>query len=602
MSDAAVSLSILAAVVVLFVWNRFPVELVALGAALALFFGGVLTLNESLAGFGDPAVILIAALFVVSEGLDATGVTTWLGRALAEKSGGSSRRLLVFTMLLCAGLTAFIGLNGTVAALLPMAVMVAVQRGYPTSQLLIPLAFAGSAGGLLLLTGSPVNVVISEAAADAGVGAFGLAEFAVVGIPLVAGTVLIVLAFGNRLLPERESSMVPPDLSRQAAVLVEHYSLDNVFHLRVGPSSGLLGRTRARWDLDGYPGIKVITVLDAASQRPVSDGLVGAGDRITVVGDPEVARRYAADHELCVEAVRGAADITQSLLTRESGAAEVVIPPRSRFVGEEVSPGKVVLGGSVIILAIDRQGKDQGPGTTVLQAGDTLLVEGDWASLTEAAGARDVLLVDCPDLVRRQAVPLGPGSLLAIVVLAAMVVLLATAIVPPAVAALLAAGAMVLLRVISVQQAYRGISWSTVLLVAGMIPMSTAITKSGAGATAAEILVEAVGGGGPLALLAALFVLTVIFGQLISNTATALVVIPIAVSAAGQLGVSARPVLMSVCVAAAAAFLTPVATPANMMVMGPGGYRFGDYWRLGLVLVLLFFVVSVGLVPLVWRF
>ena len=167
MSDATVSLSILAAVVVLFVWNRFPVELVAVGAALALFFSGVLTLDESLAGFGDPAVILIAALFVVSEGLDATGVTTWLGRMLVEKSGGSSRRLLVFTMLLSAGLTALIGLNGTVAALLPMAVMVAVRRSFPTSQLLMPLAFAGSAGGLLLLTGSPVNVVISEAAADA---------------------------------------------------------------------------------------------------------------------------------------------------------------------------------------------------------------------------------------------------------------------------------------------------------------------------------------------------------------------------------------------------------------------------------------------------
>ena len=505
-------------------------------------------------------------------------------------------------MLLSAGLTALIGLNGTVAALLPMAVMVAVRRSFPTSQLLMPLAFAGSAGGLLLLTGSPVNVVISEAAADAGVGAFGLVEFALVGIPLVAGTVLIVLTLGSRLLPERESSMVPPDLSQQAAVLVEHYSLDNVLHLRAGPSSSLLGRTRARWDLDGYPGIKVITVLDAASQRPVSDGLVGVGDRITVVGDPDVARRYAADHELRVEAVRGSTDITQSLLTRESGAAEVVIPPRSRFVGEEVSPGRVVLGGSLIILAIERQGKDQGPGTTVLQAGDTLLVEGDWASLTEAAGARDVLVVDSPDLVRRQAVPLGRGSIPAIVVLAAMVVLLATAIVPPVVAALLAACAMVLLRVVSVQQAYRGISWTTVLLVAGMIPISTAITKSGAGATVAEILVGAVGGAGPLALLAALFVLTVVFGQLISNTATALVVIPIAVSAAAQLGVSARPVLMSVCVAAAAAFLTPVATPANMMVMGPGGYRFGDYWRLGLVLVLLFFAVSVGLVPLVWRF
>jgi di/tricarboxylate transporter len=602
MSDATLSLVILAAVVVLFVWNRSPVELVAVGAALALFFSGVLTLNESLAGFGDPAVILIAALFVVSEGLDATGVTTWLGRTLAEKSGGSSRRLLVFTMLLSAGLTALIGLNGTVAALLPMAVMVAVRRGYPTSQLLMPLAFAGSAGGLLLLTGSPVNVVISEAAADAGVGPFGLAEFAWVGIPLVVGTVLIVLALRKRLLPKRESSMVPPDLSRQAAVLVEHYSLDNVFHLRAGPSSGLLGRPRERWDLDGYPGIKVITVLDAASQRPVSDGLVGAGDRITVVGDPEVARRYAADHDLRVEAVRSSTDITQSLLTRESGAAEVVIPPRSRFVGQEVSTGKVVLGGRVIILAVERQGKDQGPGTTVLQPGDTLLVEGDWTSLTEAAGARDVLLVDCPDRVRRQAVPLGRGSFPAIVVLVAMVILLATAIVPPVVAALLAAGAMVLLRVVSVERAYRGISWTTVLLVAGMIPMSTAITKSGAGARVAEILVDAVGGAGPLALLAALFVLTVVFGQLISNTATALLVIPIAVSAAAQLGISARPVLMSVCVAAAAAFLTPVATPANMMVMGPGGYQFGDYWRLGLALVLLFFVVSVGLVPLVWKF
>ena len=335
MSDATVSLSILAAVVVLFVWNRFPVELVAIGAALALFFSGVLTLNESLAGFGDPAVILIAALFVVSEGLDATGVTTWLGRTLAEKSGGSARRLLVFTMLLSAGLTALIGLNGTVAALLPMAVMVAVQRGYPTSRLLMPLAFAGSAGGLLLLTGSPVNVVISEAAAEAGVGAFGLAEFTLVGIPLVAGTVLIVLALGNRLLPERESSMVPPDLSRQAAVLVEHYSLDNVFHLRVGPSSGLLGRSRARWDLDGYP--------DQGDHR-ARRGLPAAG--LGRTGRRRRPSRWSATRT-CTPlrrrlraARRGRArlhghhPIAADARVRRCGSRD---PPRSRFVGEEVA-------------------------------------------------------------------------------------------------------------------------------------------------------------------------------------------------------------------------------------------------------------------------
>src|SRR5262249_13010317 len=200
-------------------------------------------------------------------------------------------------------------------------------------------------------------------------------------------------------------------------------------------------------------------------------------------------RRYAAEHELRVEAVRGSADITQSLLTRESGAAEVVIPPRSRFVGEEVSPGKVVLGGRLIILAIERQGRDQGPGTTVLQAGDALLGEGDWASLTEGAGARDVVVVDSPESVRRQAVPLGRGSARAIVVLAAMVILLATAIVPPVVAALLAASAMILFRVVSVQQAYRGISWTTVLLVAGSDSLSPPPTKIRPGPEGAPVSV-----------------------------------------------------------------------------------------------------------------
>jgi di/tricarboxylate transporter len=155
---------------------------------------------------------------------------------------------------------------------------------------------------------------------------------------------------------------------------------------------------------------------------------------------------------------------------------------------------------------------------------------------------------------------------------------------------------------VSVQQAYRGISWTTVLLVAGLIPLSTAITDSGAAQKIADVLVDAVGDAGPTALLVALFIVTVVFGQLISNTATALVMIPVAVSAAAQLDVSARPVLMSVCVAASASFLTPVATPANMMVMGPGGYRFGDYWKLGLPMIVVFFAVAVGLVPLIWQF
>ncbi len=504
-------------------------------------------------------------------------------------------------MLLSAGLTALIGLNGSVAALLPMTVVIAMRRSFPASRLLMPLAFAGSAGGLLLLTGSPVNVVISQAADDAGVGRFGFAEFAVVGIPVVIGTIAIVLLFGRSLLPDRTSDSLPPDLSRLARSLVRSYSLDNVAHLRVTAGSDLVGASRSTWDLTSYPGARIITVLDATDHRPVSDGALGVGDRVTLVGDADVAVRYAADHHLTVEDVRTAADIEQSLLSRESGAAEVIIPPRSVLVGTDVHPSQVIEG-SLIVLAVTRGGEDLGAGPSRLRAGDAVLLEGPWAALDAAARSRDVLVVDSPELVRRQTVPLGKGSRPAIVVLLAMVVLLATGVVPPVIAALLAAGAMVVMRVVTVQQAYRGISWTTVLLVAGMVPMSTAVSSSGAGEDVANVIVDAVGDHGPRVLLAALFVITVIFGQLISNTATALIMIPVALSAAEQLDVSARPVLMSLCVGAAVAFLTPVSTPANMMVMGPAGYHFGDYWKLGLPLVLLFGVVSVLLVPLVWQF
>ena len=212
-----------------------------------------------------------------------------------------------------------------------------------------------------------------------------------------------------------------------------------------------------------------------------------------------------------------------------------------------------------------------------------------------------MLVVDPPELVRR-AVPLGAGAKSALAVLAVMVVLLATGAVPAAVAGLLAACAMILLRVLTVEQAQRGISWTTVVLVGGMISLSTAMVASGAAEQLADRLVDIVGDAGPHALLLGLFLLTATLGQLISNMATALIVIPVALSAAAEMDVSAKPVLMAVTVSAAAAFLTPVATPANLMVMGPGGYRFGDYWKLGLPMLVLFGVVAVLLVPVFWSF
>lgn len=601
MSAEAITLLTLVGVVGFFLWGRIPVELVAFGATLLLYAFGVLTFPQAVAGFGDTAVILIGSLFIVSEGLDSSGVTTWVGDKMASQARAGYKKLLFLTMLLAAGLTSLIGLNGTVAALLPMVVVLSMRRSLPPSRLLMPLAFAGSAGGMLLLTGSPVNVVISDAAADAGVGSFGFAEFAYVGIPVTLGTFAIVMLFGSRLVPDRRSDELPPNLSAIAGKLVRSYSLDNVLHLWVEADSPLIGQPRSGWDLSGYLGVRIITVKPEGTEEATSDGTVEAGDRLTLVGDPDVGERFADDKRLRVGKVRTASDIELSLLSKYSGAAEVVVPPRSVHVGEHLEPSRVIDGG-LIVLGISRGGEDTGPGITRIRPGDTLLLEGPWNALKAAERSHDLLVVDSPELIQRQNVPLGRGSRQAIVILIVMIILLATGVVPPALATLLAAFAMILFGVVTTSQAYRGVSWSTVFLVAGMIPVATAVTTSGAGEMVANILVEAVGDAGPTALLAAMFVITVAFSQLISNTATALVMIPIAVSAANQLDISARPVLMSLCVAAAVAFLTPVATPANLMVMGPAGYRFGDYWRLGLPLVLLFGVVAVFLVPLIWKF
>ena len=517
MSDATLTYLVLAAAVVLFAWGSVPTALVAVAVPLALWATGVLDLEQALAGFGDPTVIFIASLFVVSEALDASGVTAWAGQRLIASAGESRTRLTVLIMALTALLTALINVNGSVAALVPVVVVMALRLGRPPSQLLLPLAFGAHAGSLLALTGTPVNVIVSQAAADAGAGRFGFFEFALVGVPLVVGSIAIVALFGERLVPARTARTTGRDFSGHARTLVRQYELN-------------------------HP--------------------------------------------------------AEALLTPRSGVAEVIVPPRSELIGDVVFPGMVTDSGDLVVLAVKRAGEVLGPGESELEEGDVLLLRGTWGALDERLDDPGVLVVDSPALVRRQAVPLGLGAKRAIAVLAAMVLLLVTGAVPAAVAGLLAASAIVLLGLLTTEQAYRSISWTTVVLVGGMISLSTAMVESGAAADLADALVDLV--SGPYGLLLALFLLTAALGQVISNMATALIVIPIALSAAAELDVSAQPVLMCVAVSAAAAFLTPVATPANLMVMGPGGYRFGDYWRLGLPLLALFGVVAVLLVPVIW--
>jgi di/tricarboxylate transporter len=412
-----------------------------------------------------------------------------------------------------------------------------------------------------------------------------------------------VVLFGQRLLPNRSGRTLPPDLSRHARTLIEQYRLDDgVFQLRVRLSSPLVGLPPTAVDLSDYPGLTMAAAQGGDGGGPVRGGTLAAGDILIVRGDAASAGKLAGDKALALHEEESDTGIADTLFNRKSGLAEIVLPPRSAFIGQSMFPGMVTPSGDLLILAIQRGGQDLGPGEVELAAGDTMLLQGTWDALDRNLDDPEVLVVDSPDLIRRQAVPMGVGAKTAIAVLLAMVVLLATNAVPAAIAGLVAACAMVVFGTLSVDQAYRSINWTTVILVGAMIPLSTAMTKSGAANLLADGLIQMVGHRSPYALLAGLFWLTAILGQLISNTATALIIIPIGVAAAVDLGVSPAPVLMSVAVAAAASFLTPVATPVNLMVMGPGGYQFGDYWKLGLPLLLLFFVVATFVVPMFWGF
>ncbi len=520
MDPVVSTFAILVLAVAAFVSGKVPLGVTAIGVSLALFFTGVLPLNAALAGFGDPTVLFIAGLFVVSESLDATGVTAWAGQKVIGAAGTKRTVLVVVICLLVAGLTSLITVNGAVAALLPLVVVVASRAGIAASQLLMPLAFAAHAGSLLLLTGTPVNIIVSEVAATNGGRPFNFFEFALVGAPLLLGTIAVIALFGSRLLPVRTSTTIPLDLARHARLLRQQYSLDGETGMLLGPSSGV---------------------------------------------------------------------------------TEVVVPPRSPLIGITLHPGMATPSGDLVLLAA-RRGDDQLKGEQiVVRAGDALLLQGTWDDLARHTEGAEVLVVDDPAQLRRS-VPLGKGALPALIILASMVALLATGIVPPAVAALLAACALVLTRTVSPVQAYHSIKWTTVVLIAGMIPLSTAFLKTGAAELVAKWLLALIGGAGPHVALLALCLLTVVLGQLISNTATVLILAPVSIAVAHTLGLSVQPFMMALSVVGAASFLTPIATPANLMVMQPAGYRFGDYWKLGLPLAVVFIVVATFYVPLIWRF
>jgi di/tricarboxylate transporter len=614
--------------IVLFIWGRWHPDLVAVGSLLALYLFGVVDLNEAFSGFANATVVLIASLFIVGEGLSRTGATAYFGDKLIGAARGNALRLLVLSMAATAVLSGFISNTGTVATLMPAVVLASWGVRKVPSGYLIPIAFAANAGGLLTLTGTPPNIVVTDALRGAGFRAFGFFEFALIGIPLLIVAVAYTATIGRRLLPTRRSGDAPPMLDEEMDELADLYSLDgDLYRMRVRKPSPLIGSSLRESDLGRRFSISVLQIephpdepnlleqnlpapvrerMEAMTAEPPAlpdpDQTINYNDVLIVSGTPARAHELEVVMQLGVLPIDDAGQELGELLSQEIGIAEVLLTPRSSYIGKVVSHGAVGKTFGVVILGL-RRGDRVLPTTEPLKFGDALLVRGTWEAIrTIADEQRNFVVVGQPEEIASQVTELNAKSWLSIGILVAMVALMVTGLVPVVIASMLAAGAMMLTGCLTRTQAYRAISWSTVILIAAMIPMAVALESTGGAQLIADGLVDTLGRLGPVPMLAGVFLVTTAFSQVISNTAAAVLMVPIVLGAAAGLGVSPHPLMMGLAVGASSAFLTPIGTAPNLMVMAPGGYRFTDYAKVGAPLLALFLVVSLILIPILWPF
>jgi di/tricarboxylate transporter len=622
---------ILGAAIALFIWDKIRSDLVALLSLLALYLFGIITLPQALSGFGDSTVIMIAALFVVGEGLSRSGITAWVSQQILSLAGNSPRRLLVMVMLGAALLSAFISNTGTVATLLPAVIAIAWSVRSLPSKYLIPLAFAANAGGLLTLTGTPPNIIIADALTAQGFAPFGFFEFSLIGVPLLAITIVYMVTVGQRLLPRRETSEQPVDVHMAMEAMSDAFALQGkLYQLTIRPDSPLAGKTLEQAALGRDFNVSVLRIdsvdeqglsphsmreagrqvrhtvaqLQRTQRIPNAASRLQTDDLLLVKGLPEAVQRAAEQYRLDWEEIdTEQTDLADVLVTHEIGVAEVLITPRSAYIGQTLQKSRFTQKYGVQVISIRRENKLVTRQGTALQLGDALLVRGRWENIELLRNeGRNFVVVGQPEAMSRQIVEVNRSAVIAGLSLVGMVILMVTGAVPTVMAALIAAAAMVLGGCLNNTQAYRSISWSSVVLIAAMIPMSAALQVTGGAELLASVLVSTLGSWGNLVLLAGVFVLTAVFSQVISNTATAVLVAPIVLSAAASLGLSPYPLMMTVAIGASAAFLTPIASTTNLMVMSPGGYAFKDYLKCGLPLMVIFLLINLLLVPLIWPF
>lgn len=609
-----ISLLTLSLVIAGFVWGRIRADLVALLALVFLTISGVISTQEALSGFANPIVIMMAGLFVVGGAIFNTGLAKMLGTGLLKLGGGNQTRLFLVVVLATGFIGGFVSNTGTVALMLPIVVSMAAASGTSASRLLMPLAFASSMGGMLTLIGTPPNLVIAEIWEEAGNSPLTMFSFLPAGlICLVAGT-LLLLPLSRKLSSKLSSKTDTDKRSRSLSEIIDEYGLnDNLWKVRVPATSPIAGLTLGNLALRNIYNLDVLELRSGDQSRrliknitqetPTAGSTVEPGVVLFVRGSKDDVIRFVSDYGLELDV--NTEGVRHNLQFYDIGVAEIVPMPESTILGKTISELDFRNRFNVNVLGVRRSGKyiTENIASIKVRKNDVLLAQGTWSAIDYlSTDTRHWVVIGQP-LSEAAKVTLDYKAPIAAVIMVAMIVMLVLDIVPAVMTVIMAALAMVLTGCFrSVGNAYKTINWESIVLIAAMMPMSVALEKTGVSDVVSSTLVTHLGSLGPHWLLAGLYFTTSLMTLFISNTATAVLMAPIAMQSALAYGVSPLPLLFAVTFGASLCFASPFSTPPNALVLSAGQYSFIDYVKVGAPLQIILGILMIFALPLLFPF
>ncbi len=585
----------------MFVTNGIRNDLVALLVMLTLMLSGVLTVHESLAGFSDPIVMIVISMFIIGEAVVYTGIARKVGELIIRGGGTNETRLMIILMVAAGLLGSFVSSTATIAIFIPVTMTVAEKAGLNHRRLLMPLSVGAMVSGMMTLIATTPNIVITDVLADKGFDSFSFFSFTPFGLLIMFIAILFMVLFGKNILA-RKSTDVLAKHDRTIQDMAREYGLENqLTRLRISAGSPLINRAVARVQLMKNYGLKLIAIqrMDMGRkvvQHPLPETILNQGDIMLAIGDPKNAARLVTDYSLkklqLVTTERRRKRLFQAI-----GLVEVMLTPDSRLIGQSLKELQFQSRFNCLVLGIRRKRQ---PITSdfedlPLQFGDVLLLNAGWDDLVKLRNYHDNFLLLTMPRDYSEVIPGLKRAPLVLAIIGVMVVMMVLKLLPTVTVALLAALTLILGKCIRLNGVYQVINWQTVVLIAGILPLVTALNKTGAAHLISLGLVQVMGNFGPIPILALLFMVTSVTGLFLSNTPTAVLITPIAIDTAITLGISPYAFAMTVAIACSAGFSSPLSAPANMLVQEPGGYSFLDYIKVGIPLQLLALIVTVGL-------